>query len=146
MFLGKNCRSYTSKNDLETNLSSNFVCQQCFCHSKPQYNHCGRSICVPRQLYTWFWTKKRLDWLKKHFRYFWLHPYIDMWGINFYSVTSNGSWFYSKWLQSHSGLFFHVIHIPCYAKLLSMWPLCFKNSFPALKNPDVDEIKPLFAM
>ena len=55
-----------------------FVCQLGFWQSKSQYNHCGRSICVSRQLYTWLWTKKSLDWPKKHYSYFPLNQSIDM--------------------------------------------------------------------
>ena len=69
-----------------------FVCQRGFCQSKSQYNLCGRSICVSRQLYTWLWTKKSLDSLKKHFSYFPINRSIDMYSIIISCVTSNGSW------------------------------------------------------
>ena len=106
-------------------LSWNFVCQRGFCHSKSQYIHCGRSICVPRQLYTWLWTKKSLNWLKTHLSYFSLNPYIDMWNIIFWCVTSNGIWFSQNDSKPTVGTFFMVFtsHVMQNKILCGYWAL-----------------------
>ena len=93
-------------------LSWIFVPQRGFCHSKLQYNHSGRSNCVPRQLYTWLWPKQCLDWVKKHISWFSFNPYIDMWGIIFWCVTSNGSWFFKNESKITVGTF--VMLLTCH--------------------------------